>query len=227
MKINDILSESRWDRRDAYQRDYDSSQSGFGRGHRDMSDESNLLYIYKNERVMQRMVGNHEERQARAEGYCDTPEQALRKHNIIRSKFDPKKWVQKHGDKWVQVYPFGKPELEEDGEFAGANGPVSVNKQGDRTIVQRKEWDQSTAGSGGLTSGNGSAPSYGMPGFGGTRDADYDSGDYSDDAMNETIVKKGSKYEVQSKTGKNLGQSDTKAGAVKRLGQVEWFKKHK
>jgi hypothetical protein len=56
---------------------------------------------------------------------------------------------------------------------------------------------------------------YGMPGFG------------NEGQVKETIVKKGGKYEVQSKSGKNLGQSDTKAGAVKRLGQVEWFKKHK
>ena len=56
---------------------------------------------------------------------------------------------------------------------------------------------------------------YGMPGFG------------DDDQVDETIVKKGGEYEVQSKSGKNLGRSDTKAGAVKRLGQVEWFKKHK
>jgi hypothetical protein len=57
---------------------------------------------------------------------------------------------------------------------------------------------------------------YGMPGFGDR-----------EQPVQETIVKKGGKWEVQSKSGKNLGQSDTKAGAVKRLGQVEWFKKHK
>lgn len=59
---------------------------------------------------------------------------------------------------------------------------------------------------------------YGMPGFG---DAEQEQ------QVQETIVKKGSKWEVQSQSGENLGRSDTKAGAVKRLGQVEWFKKHK
>ena len=188
MKINDILSESRWDRRDAYQRDYDSSISGFGRGHRDMSDESNLLYIYKNGRVMQRMVDNPDEYRARAEGYRDTPEQALRLHNIIRSKFDPKKWVQKQGTKWVQVFPYGKPEEKELEEEA----PVEPQQSGQ--------------------------PQFGMVGF----DAEQEQ-----EQVQETIVKKGDEYEVQSKSGKNLGRSDTKAGAVKRLGQVEWFKKHK
>lgn len=100
----------RYGRRDAYQRDYDSSVSGMGRPHRDMSDEANLLYIYRDGRVKQRMVNNPDERQARAEGFRDTVEQALKLHGIIRSKFDPKKWVQKSGDKWVQVHPFGKPE---------------------------------------------------------------------------------------------------------------------
>jgi hypothetical protein len=39
------------------------------------------------------------------------------------------------------------------------------------------------------------------------------------------IKKEGSKFVVRSKTGKNLGKSDTVAGARKRLGQVEHFKK--
>ncbi len=59
-------------------------------------------------------------------------------------------------------------------------------------------------------------PQFGMVGFDGEQEQ-----------VQETIVKKGDEYEVQSKSGKNLGRSDTKAGAVKRLGQVEWFKKHK
>lgn len=42
-----------------------------------------------------------------------------------------------------------------------------------------------------------------------------------------TIVKRGSKFRVVSKEGKNLGESETKAGAAKRLGEVEWFKHHK
>lgn len=42
------------------------------------------------------------------------------------------------------------------------------------------------------------------------------------------IVKRKNKYCVVSeKSGKNLGCSDTKEKAVKRLRQVEWFKRHK
>jgi len=90
-------------------RNYDDNRTGFGRPERDMSDESNLLYIYKDGRVKQRMVSNRVEREARAEGFRDTPEQALKMHGIIPSKFKPGKWIQKQGDQWVDVYPFGKP----------------------------------------------------------------------------------------------------------------------
>ena len=96
--------------RSAYDRDYASSVSSMGRPERDMSDESNLLYIYKDGRVMKRMVSNTVEREARAEGFRDTPEQALKMHGIIRSKFKPGKWVQKQGDQWMEVFPFGKPD---------------------------------------------------------------------------------------------------------------------
>ena len=96
--------------RSAYDRDERASKQGFDRPERDMSDESNLLYIYKNDRVMKRMVSNTVEREARAEGFRDTPEQALKMHGIIRSKFKPGKWVQKQGDQWMEVFPFGKPD---------------------------------------------------------------------------------------------------------------------
>jgi hypothetical protein len=89
-------------------------ERAMGRGERDMDDESNLLYIYKNDRIMQKMVSNRVEREARAQGYRDTVEQALKMHGIIRSKFNPKKWVQKQGTQWVEVHPFGKPDTEVD-----------------------------------------------------------------------------------------------------------------
>ena len=45
------------------------------------------------------------------------------------------------------------------------------------------------------------------------------------DDINETISKEGNNYVVRSeKTGRNLGSSPTRAGAVKRLRQVEYFK---
>lgn len=94
--------------RDSYQRDYDSSVTGFGRPRRE-EDESNLMYIYKDEHLKQAMIDNQDERQAHNQGFRDTKEAALKLHGIIRSKFNPKKWVQKQGSQWVQVYPFGKP----------------------------------------------------------------------------------------------------------------------
>lgn len=99
--------------RDAYQRDYDNSQTGFGRPEREM-DEANLMYIYRDGRLKQRMIDNHEERSAHQEGFRDTKEGALKVHGIIRSKFDPKKWVQKQGTQWIQVFPFGEPKETEE-----------------------------------------------------------------------------------------------------------------
>lgn len=42
--------------------------------------------------------------------------------------------------------------------------------------------------------------------------------------LDEKIVKKGSKYQVQSEKGKNMGTYNTKKEAKKRLGQIEYFK---
>jgi hypothetical protein len=111
--------EGRFDRRDAYQRDYDSSVSGFGGRRNPAEDESNLLYIYKNGRVHQSMISNHNEREARAQGFRDSPEQALRVHGIIQSKFKPGKWVQKQGTQWAEVHPFGNANEPEMDEMAG------------------------------------------------------------------------------------------------------------
>jgi hypothetical protein len=113
-------------RMDAGDRDEWSSKQGFDRPARDMSDESNLLYIYKNDRVHQAMVSNRNEREARAQGYRDTPEQALKMHGIVKSKFKPGKWVQKQGDKWVPVYPFGKPDDVDESATAGATSAANV-----------------------------------------------------------------------------------------------------
>jgi len=55
------------------------------------------------------MISNHHEREARDQGYRDTMEQALKLHGIIRSKFKPGKWVQKQGNSWTEVFPYGKP----------------------------------------------------------------------------------------------------------------------
>jgi len=80
------------------------------------NDEANLYYRYdtSNGRVKQRMVHNDEERQAMAQGFKDTPEAALKAHGIFRSKFDPKKFMQKQGDKYVEVFPFGQQSVAEE-----------------------------------------------------------------------------------------------------------------
>ena len=108
-------------------RDYnDLRDTGFGRPERDMSDESNLLYIYKDDRIMQKMVSNRNEREARDQGYRDTVEQALKMHGIVKSKFKPGKWVQKQGDSWVTVYPFGRTDDVAESATAGATSAANV-----------------------------------------------------------------------------------------------------
>lgn len=48
--------------------------------------------------------------------------------------------------------------------------------------------------------------------------------EYVKESLQEKIVKKGSKWQVQSEKGKNLGTYDTKGEAEKRLQQVHYFK---
>jgi hypothetical protein len=76
------------------------------------NDESNLLYIYDKTdgRLKQKTIDNLDEPRARSMGYRDSIDDALRVANIIRSKFDAKKFVQKQGNQWVPVYPFGQKE---------------------------------------------------------------------------------------------------------------------
>jgi hypothetical protein len=135
MKISE-LEEGRYN-------NYDNNRSGFGRPERDMSDESNLLYIYKNDRVQQAMISNRHEREARAQGYRDTIEQALKLHGIIKSKFKPGKWVQKQGDSWPEVFPFGKPDTTEGlAGAAMAKLPAFLNTIGKDTQSIAKIQDQ-------------------------------------------------------------------------------------
>jgi hypothetical protein len=108
-KISQRVLENRYRSRDPYRDDLEGSQAGFGRQHREVDDESNLMYVYRDGKLKQRMISNHEERTAKAEGFRDSQEAALKLHGIIRSKFDPKKWVQKQGTQWTQVFPFGEP----------------------------------------------------------------------------------------------------------------------
>lgn len=45
--------------------------------------------------------------------------------------------------------------------------------------------------------------------------------------LSETIRKTGDDYTIYSEKGKKLGKYDSKAAAVKRLKQIEWFKRHR
>jgi hypothetical protein len=45
--------------------------------------------------------------------------------------------------------------------------------------------------------------------------------------LSETIRKTGSEYTILSKKGKKLGKYKNKEAAMKRLKQIEWFKRHK
>ena len=94
---------------------YNSRRSGSGRSMRpyaDRNDESNLMYRYNDEtgRLMQSMISNMEEDSAHGEGYRQSPEDALRVYGIMRSKFNPNKYVKHENGRWVEVFPYGKPE---------------------------------------------------------------------------------------------------------------------
>jgi hypothetical protein len=123
MKLNDL--DENWHRRDAYQRDYDSSVSGFG-GRREIDDEANLMYIYKDGHLRQKMISNHEEREAHNMGFRDSQEAALRLHGIVRSKYHQGKWIQNQGGKWIEVHPFGKSEDVAESATAGATSAANI-----------------------------------------------------------------------------------------------------
>jgi hypothetical protein len=104
---------------------YHNNRTGFSRSERE-PDESNLMYIYKDGKLMQNMIDNQDERQAHHQGFRDSPEAALKVHNIIRSKFKPGAWVQNQGGKWVVVHPFGKKDDVAESASAGATSSASI-----------------------------------------------------------------------------------------------------
>jgi hypothetical protein len=93
--------------------------------HRHIDDEANLMYIYKDGKLMQSMIDNHSERHAHAQGFRDSPEQALRVHGIVKSKFHQGKWIKNEGGKWIEVHPFGQQNLEETAT-AGATSAANI-----------------------------------------------------------------------------------------------------
>jgi len=120
MKIRDLAEGN------PYDDDYHFSRTGFGRPRREIDDEANLMYIYRDGRLKQKMIDNRDERSAHAEGFRGTHEAALKLHGIIRSKFNPKKWVQKQGTQWVEVHPFGKPEAIKETASVGATSSANI-----------------------------------------------------------------------------------------------------
>lgn len=49
------------------------------------------------------------------DGFYPSVQEALKRAGIVKSKYDPNKYIQKMGDKWVQVFPFGKPDQTPEG----------------------------------------------------------------------------------------------------------------
>lgn len=45
--------------------------------------------------------------------------------------------------------------------------------------------------------------------------------------LKETIIKQGENYTIKSKKGKILGKYENRKAAIKRLKQIEWFKRHR
>jgi hypothetical protein len=121
MKVNQITQESRFDRRDAYQRDYDSSVSGMGRGddHRglrqELAHERNNIQIAINGRPWKVVAGR---------GTADSAEERSHLESM-------KQWAERKstssGKKWT-VYLTGAEVSEGQGvaegltEFAADDG---------------------------------------------------------------------------------------------------------
>ena len=74
-------------------------------------DEADVMYRWEpsDGTVRQRHVTHAVKNKAYKDGYKDSVQDVLKSQNIIRSKFDKNKYVQKQGSKWVEVFPFGEP----------------------------------------------------------------------------------------------------------------------
>jgi hypothetical protein len=84
----------RYDRRDAYQRDYDSSVSGMDRGNNHRDDERHDLdpsdwYIVKDGKMFKTSVYPNQEKEAMARGYSRTREEAKAKADNAMESVDP------------------------------------------------------------------------------------------------------------------------------------------
>jgi hypothetical protein len=109
---------------------------------------------------------------------------------------------------------------EQDGQQGMAEGSLEEDKGMKQYWAFKREWRAKHGA-------NAKVPGYDSREYTAWqwRQADKQQG-VAEAPVQETIKKIGSQYEVVSKSGKNMGKSPTKAGAVKRLGQVEYFKHH-
>ena len=128
------------DLEEAGYRNYDDNRTGFGRPSRDMSDEANMMYRYDTAdgKLKQRMIANPQRQQAFDAGFKDTQEEALKAHNVIRSKFGANKYVQKQGAKWVQVYPYGQQGVAEGEEHSPVAGAITRRIMSQRLDLLKK-----------------------------------------------------------------------------------------
>lgn len=76
---------------------------------------SYTMYFYNTDdgRLKQKKISGYNYDGAKSDGWRANQVDALKVHGIIRSKFDPKKWVQNQGGKWIQVFPFGQLDVAE------------------------------------------------------------------------------------------------------------------
>jgi hypothetical protein len=95
---------------------------------RTVDDEANLMYRYNPERgkLVQKMVDVRDEYQAKSIGWRYEWKDALRVAHIIQSKYDPNKFVQKMGNKWVTVNPFKDKEEPKQDDVSEGEGKVTA-----------------------------------------------------------------------------------------------------
>lgn len=74
----------------------------------DAYDEADVMFRVNSDdgKMYTKSILHAHKNQARAQGWCDDREFALKKAGIMRSKFNPNKYVRKQGEKWIEVFPF-------------------------------------------------------------------------------------------------------------------------
>ena len=189
------------------------------------NDESNLFYIYDKSsgRLKQRMIQNLDEPKARSAGYRDSVDDALKHAGIIRSKFDPKKFIQNQGGKWIQVFPFGEQDVAEvfgkDKETGTTHKGGVVTKTTQGTKHTKTDYDDGNGEKGRKPSGEGPASRYTQTPIL-DKDDDMDEGAMSDlDADRKEKQYKGTQaYHAKKKADKEKSSADAKKEFYNKFG---------